>query len=211
MIEQQKLVAGLQSNNSALKKKVRVQSDQMIDVVHSATVSSRPQNTFFGEPRVICPDTYLWRNGEYLFDNENIRQQAWDRAKEDLTKALQRPLPMRVYLLVGPPCAGKSTWSKEYSNLYPDMHSVVIDATNLTQFSRLEWISQINKYRTNKVRICSVVFITAKSVLQSRNNRREPTKRLDDSLILRKADELEFPNLMREDIDEMLVVRNGDD
>ena len=211
LTEQQKLVAGLQNDNAALKKKVRLQSDHMIDVVHSATVKSRPNNNVFGEVRIISPDTYLWRNGQYLFDDEKVRQHAWERAKIDLKQALQRPLSIRVYLLVGPPCAGKSTWAKAYSNFYPDLHSVVIDATNLTAFSRLEWVSQVNKYRTNDTRICAVVFLTPKSVLQSRNNRREPRKRLDDALLLQKFDQLEFPNLLHEDIDEMIVVRTEHD
>jgi hypothetical protein len=211
MTEQQRLVAGLQNDNVALKKKVHLQSDHMIDVVHSVSIKSRQDSNVFGEARIISPDTYLWRNGQYLFDDENIRRQAWDRARADLKQALQRPLPTRVYLLVGPPCAGKSMWSKGYSNFYPDLHSVVIDATNLTQFSRLEWISRINKYRTTEVRICAVVFLVPKSLLQSRNNLREPGKRLDDLLILRKADELEFPNLIHEDIDELLVVRGEHD
>ncbi|MBE1302034.1 MAG: hypothetical protein GJ680_19275 [Alteromonadaceae bacterium] len=207
MSEQQNLVLGLQNDNAALKKKVRLQSDHMIDVVHSANVKSKPEGRVFGEVVTVSPDKYLMRSGQYLFDDENIREQAWERATADLKQALKRPLPTRVYLLVGPPCAGKSTWSKTYSNFYPDMHSVVIDTTNLTQFSRLEWISKINKFKSSETRICTVVFLTPKLLLQSRNNRREPTKQLDNALILRKADELEFPNLKHEDIDEMIVVR----
>lgn len=211
MIGQEQLVVGLQNDNAALKKKVRFQSDHMIDVVHSATVKPRLNTNVFGDVLIISPDIYLWRNGKYQFDDENIRRKAWESAKADLIKALHRPLPMRVYLLVGPPCAGKSTWSKKYSNLFPDLHSVVIDANNLTQFDRLEWLSQINKYRTGEVRICAVVFLTPNSILQGRNNRREKTRRLDSALIIRKANEMEFPYLNNEEIDEMIVVRTEHD
>lgn len=211
MTEQQQLIAGLQSDNAALKKKSRMQSEHLVSVVHEATVKSKPEGRVFGEVLTISPDKYLWRNGQYLFDDENIREQAWERATTDLKQALKRPLPTRVYLLVGPPCSGKSTWSKTYSNFYPDMHSVVIDATNLTAFSRLEWVSKINKYKSSETRICAVVFLTPKLLLQSRNNRREPTKRLDNELILKKTDKLEFPNLKHEDIDEMIVVRTDHD
>ena len=208
-IKQQRLIAGLQNDNVALRKKSRLQSEHMLDVVHSATTKLSPEANIFGDARIVSPDRYLWRNGQYLFDDDNIRQKAWERAKEDLKQALTRPLPMRIYLLVGPPCAGKTTWTKERSNLYPDLHSVVIDATNLTEFSRLEWISQINKYRSTKdIRVCVVVFITPKAVLQSRNNRREPTKQLDSDVLLKKAEQIEFPNLMREDIDELIMVRS---
>jgi predicted kinase len=211
-INQQRLVAGLQNDNAALRKKSRLQSEHMIDVVHTATMEARPERTVFGDTRFISPDTYLWRNGKYLFEDENVRQKAWEKAKDDLKKALSRSLPSRVYLLVGPPCSGKSTWAKERSNLYPDLHSIVIDATNLTQFSRLQWVSQINKYRNSKqIRVCAVVFLTPKLVLQSRNNRRESTKQLGNNVIFKKADELEFPNLLQEDIDEMIVVRSESD
>ncbi|WP_371194807.1 hypothetical protein [Glaciecola sp. SC05] len=211
-ISQQRLVAGLQNDNAALRKRSRLQSEHMIDVVHTASMEARPERTVFGDTRVISPDAYLWRNGKYLFEDENVRRKAWERAKDDLKQALSRSLPTRIYLLVGPPCSGKSTWAKERSNLYPDLHSVVIDATNLTQFSRLEWVSQINKYRNSKqIRVCAVVFLTPTSILQSRNNRRESMKQLDDHVILKKADEIEFPNLMQEDIDEMIVVRSEHD
>lgn len=207
-INQQRLIAGLQNDNAALRKKSRLHSEHMIDVVHAATTEARPDRNVFGDARVISPDAYLWRNGKYLFEDENVRQKAWEKAKDDLKQALTRSLPTRIYLLVGPPCSGKSTWAKERSNFYPDLHSVVIDATNLTQFCRLEWLSQINKYRNTKtIRVCAVVFLASTSVLQSRNNRRESTKRLDNYVILKKNDELEFPNLMREDIDELIVVR----
>ena len=73
MSEQQKLVAGLQNDNAALKKKVRLQSDHMIDVVHSATVKSKTEGRVFGEVLTISPDWYLMRNGQYLFDDDNIR------------------------------------------------------------------------------------------------------------------------------------------
>ena len=212
LIENEKRIAGLQNDNTALKKKVLGQNEYMIDVMHSATVNTRSDTNVFSEARIVSPDQYLWRNGHYLFDDTNVKRQAWERSREDLKKALKRPLPTRVYLLIGPPCAGKSTWSKKPSNLYPDMHSVVIDATNLTQFSRLEWISLINKYRSNKeIKVCAVVFLTPTSVLQSRNNRREPAKRFEDAMIREKERSLEFPDPLREEIDEMVVVRGNDD
>ena len=181
----------------------------MIDYQHSAVVRSRPEGGVFSEATIIEPDKYLWRGGEYLFKDESIRKKAWEQAKQDLILAIKRPLPMRIYVLVGAPCSGKSTWSKNNTNFYPDLHSVVIDATNLTYVNRLEWISQINKHRGKVNRLCAVVFLTPASVLQSRNNRREPTKQLDIDLLLKKVNSLEFPDLSREDFDELIVVRGS--
>jgi len=56
-----------------------------------------------------------------------------------------------------------------------------------------------------------VQFDTPKSVLQSRNNRREPTKQVRSAQIFKKANELEIPNLLHEDIDEMIIVRSLDE
>lgn len=211
MIEQQKLVAEYQNHNSILKKKARIQSNQIVDVLHSTGVNLNSKVGIFGDVRIISLDTYLWKNGKYMFDDEIIRQEAWKRATKELTQVLQRALPMRIYILIGAPCAGKTFWSKDHSNFYPDLHSVIIDATNLTLLSRLKWISHINKYRTKDTRICAVVFDTPKSVLQSRNNRREPTKQVRSAQIFKKANELEIPNLLHEDIDEMIIVRSLDE
>ena len=209
IIDQQVLVAGLQSENANLKAKVRSQNHDLIDYQHSAVVQSRPEGGVFSEATIIEPDKYLWRGGEYLFKDESIRKKAWEQSKQDLIRAIKRPLPMRIYVLVGAPCSGKSTWSKSNTNFYPDLHSVVIDATNLTYVNRLEWISLINKHRGKVNRLCAVVFLTPASVLQSRNNRREPTKQLDIDLLLKKVNSLEFPDLSLEDFDELIVVRGS--
>ena len=207
--EQQALVTNLQNDKNALKQKVRNQNDQMIDYQHAATVRSRPEGGVFSEAIIIEPDKYLWRNGEYLFHDETVRKKAWEQAKEELIRAIRRPLPMRVYVLVGAPCSGKSTWANDNKNFYPDLHSVIIDATNLTYVNRLEWMSLINKYRLNVHKLCAAVFLTPTPVLQSRNNRREPTKKMDNDVLLKKVKDLEFPDLAFEDFDELIVVRGS--
>jgi predicted kinase len=209
LIEQQQQLVTLQSDNIALKQKIRLQSDHMVDVVHSATFKVRPEDQVFSKPKIISPDTYCLQDVQFTSSDENVHRRAWEFSIDDLGKALQRPLPTRVYILVGPPCSGKSTWAETASNLYSDLHSIVIDANNLKYLNRLEWMGQINKYRyTKEVKVCAVVFLTPKHLLQSRNNLRAQSRRLDDSVLLEQASLFEFPNLLQEEFDEMIIIRS---
>ncbi|WP_434939902.1 hypothetical protein ACRWQN_04465 [Shewanella sp. HL-SH8] len=208
LTNQEKQIVSLHETVGVLKQKVRLQSDHMFDVVNSASRVSKSESGIFSEAIVISPDRHLWKNGQYHFNDIAVREKAWELSREELNEALRRSLPSRVYLLVGPPCAGKTTWAKDYSNIFPEMHSVIIDATNLSYTSRLEWISLINKHRAKTtIKICVVVFLVAITTLKARNNRREPSKRMDEEFLLNKAESLEFPNLRVEDFDEMIVVR----
>ena len=208
LITQQKQLANIQNENISLKNKQQKQSDNVLDMFFSKSTPAKKELRNFGEVQIVSPDEFLWKNGQYCFNDERLRRDAWERAKEKLKQTLQRPLPMRVYVLVGPPCSGKSFWAESNANKYNDMHSVVIDATNLKYIKRLEWLSLINKFRsTERTKLCVVVFLTSELILQSRNNKRNSSKKIDDTLLLQLADTLEFPDLQDEDFDELIVVR----
>ena len=207
-ISQERQILALQESTKVLRSQLQVQNANLVNIVHSEKANTAQFRNVFGEAKIVSPDQYCIRKGQYLWADTRVRKQAWERAREDLNTLLARRLPTRVYILIGPPCAGKTHWSEQPQNFYPDLHPVVIDATNLTYTSRLEWMVQINKYRhTGRLKICAVVFLTPKAKLQSRNNMRQPTKHMEDALLLEKLEMLEFPDVVKEDFDELIVVR----
>ncbi|MEZ8714753.1 hypothetical protein AB6D81_02030 [Vibrio splendidus] len=172
-----------------------------------ATVATTQSTTSFSKTVIISQDSHLYVNGQYHFHDENLKERAWIICKDKLKKALNRKVITRVYLLVGPPCCGKSTWSTE-PDVYPDRHSIIIDACNLTRLDRFEWYRVINM-TTADCKVCVVYFDTPLSTLFARNNSRSSDKHIDDASIEEKFKSLEAINVVKETfIDEVKVIRS---
>ena len=163
----------------------------------------------FSKAVVVSPDRHLFVNGKYSFHDKNVVDAAWRICKEELKKALSEAGKYRIYMLVGPPCSGKSHWVKE-----PDLYGgafrpIIIDACNLTQMERHKWFRIIEQSKSD-CKICAVYFDTPLSELFSRNNQRSPDKQMPDADIESKFKSLELINLNEEEyIDEIKVVRHG--
>lgn len=211
LIQSREEVAGLNARINKVKDKKEASDNNLLDVTfkHLADASRNSGSTVnFTNTAYVSPDIYLKRNGVYCFDDDGLKKKAWARCEEELHKALNRNLPMRVYMLVGAPCAGKTDWANNSTSYWHDRHPVVIDATNLTRFDRIEWFTIINQYvRTNDIKTCVVVFDTPLDVLFSRNNVRELSKKMDDKVITEKFNRLQWPDLKEEKFDEMMVVK----
>lgn len=206
-------VAGLYREISLLKARNKNKDNSLMELSHQSLMNEKQSSSNivnFANIKYISPDQYLKRNGLYRFDDEALRNDAWNRSEQELHKALERDLPTRVYMLIGPVCAGKSYWAKQNDSYWSDRHPVVIDATNLTEFQRMKWFNIINQYvRTNDIHVCAVVFDTPLDVLFSRNNKREPDKKLSDEVIKSKSSTLQWPDLKKEKFNELVVVRHG--
>ncbi len=171
-------------------------NDQM-----SQSLSQLNDNTI----NVISPDRTLQHNGQYQFFNIELRQKAWEDAKEEFQKLMRRKIPQRVYLLVGLPCAGKSTWVEERKTL-KDRHTVIVDATNLMKGDRAQWITLARK--SHDVRICTVMFLTDFMTIKERNSQRHSqNKFIDVSILESQRDKFEPIDIKFEDVDEMVIVR----
>ncbi|SFD10113.1 hypothetical protein [Pseudoalteromonas denitrificans] len=196
----------LEHNKSKLQEQEDVHLEKIaIDVAHAGKTSNI---IHFSAPIIISPDQYLIKNNRYYFDDVNLRNKAWKKTKNELKQALNRKVPTRVYMLMGSPCAGKTEWSKRSDVYSQDRHAVVIDATNLTRYDRLEWFEIINLYVQNSdIRICAVIFDTDEYQLLYRNESRESDKKMDDKLIIEKLEKFEWPDLQTEMFDEVEMVR----
>jgi predicted kinase len=203
----------------ALKSLVKNQNDKLkahnllaVNIAHSnleQRLISKNQPIVFTEAKIVSPDSHLFKNGQYSYHDKNVRDSAWRTARHEIEGLLKRPLPMRVYMMIGAPCSGKTYWSGQ-SNYYNDRHPVIIDATNLTKSDRSFWFNTIYECQqtNNKFKLCAVFFDTPLNILIERNNKRPPDKRLPDDDIREKFQRLE-PVDVFEGFNEILVVKHG--
>jgi predicted kinase len=213
LVSSREQVAGLYQKIAKLQNRSKDKDHGLIELSHQALLANK-QNTSntvnFASVALVSPDLYLEKNGRYCFDDEALRSEAWARSEKDLHEALCRELPMRVYMLIGPGCAGKSYWLNNTKSYWNDRHPVVIDATNLSTFQRMKWFNIINQYiRTNDIHICGVIFLTPLDTLFERNNLRIQGKKMSDQVIKDKFNALEWPDLKEEKFNEIVVVRHG--
>ncbi|MBU2969234.1 ATP-binding protein [Pseudoalteromonas sp. C2R02] len=203
-------VQGLKNQVHKQKQTIKDTADHSVGVAYNNLLQS-PQSTkspSFSHAKIVSPDTHLLVDGRYCFHDKNLRNLAWRSSVYELEELLKRPLAQRIYMLVGPPCAGKSDWCKA-SDYFSDRHPVVIDATNLTKSERINWFTVIYKYiHTNDIKVCAVFFDVPFEILQKRNNKRSADKRLDNDELLTKLRTLE-PVDVYEGFDEIKVIRYG--
>jgi predicted kinase len=155
----------------------------------------------------ICPDEHLEIDGRYRYHNRKLRDQAWSKARTEFARLMKRKVKQRVYILVGPPNSGKSSWAAQ-KNISPDRHAVIVDATNLTAGDRATWIVQAQK--AIDVKICVVYFLIDPLTLAARNSQRE-RKKIDADVLQEKFESLEEVDPHFEEVDEMLYVRESDE
>lgn len=214
--------AGYLNQVQGFKSKLAQMAEQQNNLInqhtYAAHATNQPQltsssviNVNFNEATVISPDRHLYVNGKYSFNDKNVVDAAWRISKDELQKVLSKPQPTRIYMLVGPPCSGKSNWAKN-----PDLYTgayrpVIIDACNLTQAKRHKWFRIIEKSKSD-CKICAVFFDTPLSELFSRNNSRSPDKQMTDVVIESKFKSLEIIDIFEEEfIDEIKVIRHESD
>jgi len=158
--------------------------------------------------RIICPDVFRYVGGKYSFGDAEHNQKAMNKAYDKLEKALSRDLKMRLYILVGLPCSGKSTWA-ESADMCSDRHPVVFDATNLTRAVRLQLIHQVKRFKN--LPICCVVFDTPMTEIRKRNSKnRSSDRQLPDNVLDEMKVKFDRPDPYKEKwIDELIVVRKN--
>ncbi|QBJ61641.1 hypothetical protein [Pseudoalteromonas sp. DL-6] len=213
LVSSREQVAGLYEKIANLQSQNKNRDNDVIRLSHQALQAGRQKNSNtvnFTNVRYISPDQYLRRNGVYCFDDEALKASAWSKSEKELHTSLSRNIPMRVYMLIGPMCAGKTFWSNNTKSYWHDRHPVVIDATNLSVYHRLKWFNIINQYiRTNDISVCGVIFDTPLDVLLSRSKNNEPGKKVPENIITEKFYSMEWPDLKEEKFNEIVVIRHG--
>ena len=158
------------------------------------------------QKHVVSPDSFRIVGGRYKMGSKAEENEAWGNAYKKLEELLSRKLTMRLYVLVGLPCSGKSTWA-EVGTVAADRHPDIFDATNLTSFDRSRFVHTLSRF-TDLPKVC-VYFDTDMEVIRERNRtlRTAGKQMTDDDLTLLHST-MERPDPYDEKwIDELIVVR----
>ncbi|NNM68393.1 MAG: AAA family ATPase [Gallionella sp.] len=160
------------------------------------------------QKHVVSPDAYRMIGGKYRMSSRKQEEEAWGKAYKTLEELLSRNLKMRLYILVGLPCSGKTTWAEE-GEVATDRHPVIWDATNLTSMDRYRLVVSLSRYQ-DLPKTC-VYFDTDMEVIRERNcTQRSPDKRMSDDELSLMRDKLEKPDPYEEIwINELMIVRQN--
>lgn len=158
------------------------------------------------QKHVVSPDNFRMVGGQYKKGSKKQEQEAWGNAYKKLEELLSRKLKMRLYILVGLPCSGKSTWVEE-GIVASDRHPVFFDATNLSSTDRYRLVYSLSRF-TDLPKVC-VFFDTDMEIIRERNRtQRSSEKRMSDDDLTLMNSQLEKPDPYEETwIDELIVVR----
>ena len=186
---------------------LQVKLSQYIDQVDNKNNSIKQ---FFNPSSrtIISPDKYMIFNGRYEREDEKIISAAWLRSYDELESAMLRPYAKRLYLLVGLPCSGKSSWARN-AEIFTDRQSIIFDQENLDKFERESLIHRVKRFK--EVKKCCVYFDISIEVIMKRIAENTVyDKKLTASELNNRIRQLKIPNPTEETwIDEMIVVRNN--
>jgi predicted kinase len=159
------------------------------------------------QKHVVSPDSFRAVGGRYKMGSKAHENEAWGNAYKKLEELLSRKLKMRLYVLVGLPCSGKSTWVEE-GTVATDRHPVIFDATNLTSVDRYRFVHSLSRF-TDLPKVC-VYFDTDMEIIRERNRTlRTAGKQMTDDDLTMLHSKLEKPDPYEEIwIDELIVVRH---
>ncbi|MFG0528995.1 hypothetical protein ACF8FB_01410 [Pseudomonas sp. yb_2] len=148
---------------------------------------------------VISPDSF--RNNT---DPLSMKR-AWLTAMASLRSIIDTPGDKDLYITVGPPGSGKSSWCRKSVNFYRP--SILFDACNLTRADRYDFFDMLSE--RSGVRIIAVVFCVSIDLLRERNQSRVVGERLPFKKIKEMYELIEYPSLFDEIemFDEIIMVR----
>lgn len=186
---------------------------RIADLECKLTTASKATNLGGGisarvQKHVVSPDSFRVVSGKYRAGSQKVEEEAWGRSYKKLEELLGRNLEMRLYVLVGLPCSGKTTWAED-GKIATDRHPVIWDATNLSSMDRYRFVVSLSRFQ-NLPKTC-VFFDTDMELIRERNRTlRASDKRISDDDLTLMRNHLERPNPYDELwIDELIVVRQG--
>lgn len=151
---------------------------------------------------VISPDAEMLRinNGAYAYDNSRIKKKSHRAAQAKLLTSVSKNVPIRLYVMIGKPGAGKSYWIENHRPPY-DRIPIYYDATNSEAGDRMD-ILDIAKASSDCI-VCLVYIDTPIERCIKRNVLR-PNRGITDEMI--SSFKIEPPE-WDEGFNELIIVR----
>jgi len=138
----------------------------------------------------INPDHFLETLGGRITTPER-NQRAWEQCYQALEVALHRASPAtRVFLMIGPQGAGKSTWAKAFARKHPE--AVIFDAILVKRIEREPILAAAARHG---VMCVAVWFTTPLDVCLARNTARPPDEVCDEQGVRNVFAAVERPTL----------------
>jgi predicted kinase len=139
-------------------------------------------------------------------DDSLSRTKAWVKAINELRVVLTRPVEKNLYVTVGVPGSGKTTWAStlQASNKL----QLIFDACSITKSDRYEILDIASAY-TN-IRRIAVLFKVSIDTALERNSFRGISTRVPDEKIRSMFSSIEYPEVFdsSEIFDEIIMVQS---
>lgn len=185
----------------------RIQVERLEKEIRGSEIASlgvvgRPSNVvaLINRKVIISPDSF--REGN---DALSLKK-AWVKALSELRAIIDRKNNIELFVTMGLPASGKSTWSDNFTGR--GEFSVVFDACNLTKVDRFDLLELVAN--RDNIKVVGVVFVVALDVLIERNSLRSSNDRVSEEKVRAMHDVFESPSIFDglECFDELLIVRN---
>lgn len=192
---QQMLVSASQKKIDELEDRMRRLEAESIRLQGAVPVIVNLQS----KPLIISPDSERQGNDQLSL------KKAWVQALNHLREALSRPVDKTLFITIGAPASGKSTWCRTFASSCG--FTILFDACNLTQSDRYELLDLARQY--DKTKVVAVVFCAELKKLESRNKTREEVKRVPVTKLRAMHRSVEHPSLVESDesFDEIIMLR----
>lgn len=181
--------------NEVLEQRIRLLEAQQ----YSGLVTKGAVVPFLHKPVIVSPDS-LSTGADSL-----SRIKAWVAAVRELKILLARPLDKNLYITIGIPGSGKTTWASAVraSLRLP----LIFDACSLTKSDRYEILEAAKS--SCDVRCIAVVFKVSLDTALDRNGRRVERSRVPEEKIVSMYSSIEYPELFDvvELFDEIIIIR----
>ena len=159
------------------------------------------------KPYVVSPDKHLIENNSYNWSRARANQ-AWAKAHFEFEELLKSTSPVKVYLMCGVQCSGKTTWIKQHKPTEPGVH-IYFDAVLKSSAERAVFISKINNFCPKAEIACVRVLADLNSCLVRQRDRAssDPQAKLVPPNIIQSNFESFEEIEIDERFDQVLIIR----